>query len=923
MARDYKTTLNLPRTAFPMKANLPQREPERLARWAQQQLYRQIQEARKDAPLFVLHDGPPFANGDVHIGTALNKILKDIVVKFKTMQGYRAPFVPGWDCHGLPIEHKVKRELGAQAQQMSQAELRRACRAYAEKYIGIQRRQFQRLGVFGDWENPYLTMSPQYEAEIIGALADMVGAGYIYRGRKPVHWCASCRTALAEAEVEYGEHESPSVYVKFPLRDRANEFAVIWTTTPWTLPANLAIAVKPEFLYVRARTPQGETWIVAEALLGPVAKATGVMLEPVEKLTGVQLVGTVARHPFVDRDSPLLASPYVTLEQGTGLVHTAPGHGAEDFEIGQQHGLDVLAPVDDGGVFTAEAGQFAGQFVFEANAAIVAHLRERGMLVGHEMVRHSYPHCWRCKQPVIFRAVEQWFIALDHAGLRQRALAEIPKVQWVPAWGQNRITGTLEQRPDWCISRQRAWGVPLPFLHCRACGRAVVDRDLILKFREQVVREGVDVWFERSVRELFGEVRCPQCGSADLEKCPDIVDVWLESGVSHRAVLRTRPELKYPADVYLEGSDQHRGWFQSSLMTAMATEGRAPFRTVVTHGFLVVRAEDTGRKQKISKSAGRPANADDYVSRYGADLLRLWVASENYQGDIPVSDEIFERVGETYFKLRNTLRILLANLYDFTPGEPVVLQEIDRWLLSRLQAVIEEAGAAYEQFEFHRVYRVLNEFCTVELSSFYVDVTKDVLYTFAPQAPERRSAQFAMWETVVVLTRLLAPIMPFTTEEVWEHIPGRPVPSVHLADFPRVDETRRDVALEKRWEQVLKLRELVAVELEKMRQAGQIGKSLEAQVRIRPGDAAQAQWLESVGREMLAMVWMVSQVEFGSPTGGGWDVTVAVAAGTKCPRCWRWQTDLGSDPKYPEICGRCARMLTLCGAEVGETYHEE
>ncbi len=909
---NYKDTLNLPQTQFPMKANLPQREPEMLAKWEAGKLYEKIQAARKDAPVFVLHDGPPFANGDVHIGTALNKILKDVIIKYKTMQGFRAPYVPGWDCHGQPIEFKVKKELGEAARTISQAELRKHCRVYAEKYIDIQRKQFKRCGVFGDWEHPYLTMSPQYEAEIIGALADMVGDGFVYRGKKPIYWCATCRTALAEAEVEYADHVSPSVYVKFPLKDLKNEFAVIWTTTPWTLPANLAIAVKPDFTYVRAKAGE-ETWILAEALVEKVGKACGIELTVLEKKMGRDLEGLKARHPFIDRDSPFVLSPHVTLDAGTGLVHTAPGHGAEDYEIGQKYGLPVLAPVDDGGVLTADAGIFAGQHVFKANKPIVEHLRATGFLAGNEDVKHSYPHCWRCKNPIIFRAMEQWFIALDHLALRQSALAEVKKVKWVPSWGENRIAGTIEQRPDWCISRQRAWGVPLPFLECEACGKALVDKNLILKFRERVAKDGVDVWFESDVKELFGDVKCA-CGSGKLKKCADIVDVWFESGVSHRAVLKQRGELTHPADVYLEGSDQHRGWFQSSLMTAMATEKHAPFKTVVTHGFLVVRVEETGKKQKISKSAGRPANAEDYINKYGGDVLRLWIASEDYQGDIPLSDEIFEGVSDTYRKIRNTLRILLANLYDFDLGKDAVsfekMTELDRWLMSRLNALVADLTAAYENFEFHRVYHGVNAFCAVELSSFYVDVTKDLMYTLSPSAPERRSAQTAMHHVVAALAKLIAPVMPFTADEVWSYLPGHEGESVHLAAFPKAG--KRDAELEARWEKLLEVRRVAAGELEKARQAGTIGKSLEAQVEIRPADEATQQLLTKFG-PVLEPVLIVSQVQIGQLTGSDLQVTVSPAAGQKCTRCWRFTTDVGANHAHPQLCGRCAETVTQRG----------
>ncbi len=909
---NYKDTLNLPQTDFPMKANLPQREPKMLARWEKDKLYERIMAARRDAPLFVLHDGPPFANGDAHIGHVLNKTLKDMVVKYKTMRGFRAPYVPGWDCHGQPIEYKVKKDLGKQADQLSQTELRKLCRADAEKYIGLQREQFKRLGVFGDWEHPYLTMSPAYEAEVIGAMADMVGDGFVYRGKKPVYWCPTCRTALAEAEVEYADHFSPSVYVKFPVKGREKEFAVIWTTTPWTLPANLAIAVKPDLGYVRAKTSTGEVWILAEGLVERVAQACGVELTVAQKLLGSELEGLVTRHPFMERDSPVIFSPYVTLEQGTGLVHTAPGHGAEDYEIGRKYKLDTLAPVDDGGVFTKEAGPFAGQFVFKANKPIVEHLRATGVLAGHAEIKHSYPHCWRCKNPVIFRAVEQWFIALDHRGLRQSALEAVRKVKWVPQWGETRFSSTIEQRPDWVISRQRAWGVPLPFLECSDCGKSVLDRGLILRFREKVATEGVDIWFERSVSELFGDVKCPSCGSVNLKKSADIVDVWFESGLSHRAVLRTRPELAYPADMYLEGSDQHRGWFQSAVLTAMATEKRAPFKTVVTHGFLVLQVEETGQKQKVSKSAGKPANSEVYVKRYGADVLRLWVASEDYQGDIPLSEEIFERVSETYRKVRNTLRILLANIHDFDPAKhavpPEKLAEIDRWLVSRLQALVADVTDAYEKLEFHRVYHLVNAFCAVEISSFYVDVMKDPLYTLAPNSAERRSAQTAIFETVATLGKLIAPVMPFTADEVWNFLPGRETESVHLAGFPTADPGLRDEELEQRWRKVRAVRAAVDLELEKARQSKMIGKSLEAQVEIEPQDEEVSELLEKLGAA-LETVLIVSRVRVTRPTGGELRVKVSPATGRKCVRCWRWTEDVGTDAAHPGLCGRCADVM--------------
>ncbi len=909
---NYKETLNLPQTDFPMKANLPEREPATLSWWEEQGIYQKIQVARANDPSFILHDGPPFANGNVHVGTALNKILKDIIVKYKTMQGFRVPYVPGWDCHGQPIEFKVRKELGKEAAALSQDALRQRCRAYAEQFINIQRDQFKRLGVFADWEHPYLTMDPQYEAEIIGAMAQMVGDGYIYRGKKPVYWCAQCETALAEAEVEYADHRSPSVYVKFELRGKPGQFAVIWTTTPWTLPANLAIAVKAEFVYAFAETAEGELWLVAEPLLEQVASACDVELQVKEKVTGQELEGILAQHPFMDREVPIILSPHVTLDQGTGLVHTAPGHGAEDYEVGQKYGLETLAPVNDRGVFTEEAGQFAGQFVFKANDAIVEHLGERGALAARADLEHSYPHCWRCRQPIIFRAMEQWFIALDHCGLRQVALEEISRVGWVPAWGQNRITGTVEQRPDWCVSRQRAWGVPLPFLQCEECGESIVDRDLILKFRERVLQDGVDIWFQETVSQLFGDIQCPQCQSRRLKQCPDIVDVWFESGVSHRAVLKQRPELAHPADLYLEGSDQHRGWFQSSLLTALATEKQAPFKTVVTHGFLVVHVEETGKKQKISKSAGRPANSDDYVKKLGADVLRLWVASEDYQGDIPLSDEIFSRISETYRKLRNTFRILLANLYDFDPAKDAVsaeqLGELDRWLLAKLHDLVLEVTEAYESFSFHRVYHQINTFCTVEISSFYVDVMKDLLYTLAPDSPVRRAAQTTLWQVADVLARLLAPVMPFTAEEVWQQMPGQKTDSVHLAGFPALDPSLQDAALVRRWSEILAMRDRVATELEQARRQKLIGKTLEARVDIVPETEAMRNQLIELG-PLLETILIVSQVQIGMASNEELVVRVSRASGEKCTRCWRWTEDVGIESSHPQLCGRCASVV--------------
>ncbi len=761
-----------------------------------------------------------------------------------------------------------------------------------DKYIDIQRKEFKRIGVLGDWEHPYLTLNKEYEADELRLFADIVEQGYVYRGKKPIYWCATCRTALAEAEVEYADHVSPSVYVKFPVKGKDKEFAVIWTTTPWTLPANLAIAVKPDLTYVRVKAPNGETWILAEGLVEKVAAASGVELVVQQKVSIDELEKLVTRHPFVERDSPVVMSPYVTLEQGTGLVHTAPGHGAEDYEIGQKYGLETFAPVDDGGVFTKDAGQFAGQFVFKANKAIVEHLQAIGALAGYTEVTHSYPHCWRCKNPIIFRAMEQWFVALDHQNLRQRALEEVRKVKWVPKWGENRIAGTVEQRPDWCISRQRSWGVPIPAFF-DGQGQPILDAQIVRNAADLVEKHGSNVWFEKPVAELWTALRPKDWkGVEAVAKSNDTLDVWIDSGSSSRAVLMRRPELKHAgadaehpawqADLYLEGSDQHRGWFQSSLMLSVAGNGRAPFKTVATHGFLVVQVAETGKKQKVSKSAGKPANSEDYVKRYGADVLRLWVVSEDYQGDVPLSDEIFDRVSETYRKVRNTVRILLANLYDFDPAKHTVpqgkLAEIDRWLLSRLQALVADLNDAYESLEFHRVYHLVNAFCAVEISSFYVDVMKDPLYTLAPNSAERRSAQTAIFETVATLAKVLAPILPFTADEVWSCLPGRETESVHLAKFPVADAQRRDTELEARWERVLDVRRVASLELERARQSKTIGKSLEARVEIEANNDATRELLEKLGA-VLETVLIVSQVKVARSTDGELHVKVSPAAG--------------------------------------------
>ncbi|MFA5027320.1 MAG: isoleucine--tRNA ligase, partial [Candidatus Methylomirabilota bacterium] len=814
---DYKATLNLPRTDFPMKANLPQREPELLRQWEAEGLYAALREARADRPMWILHDGPPYANGRIHMGHALNKILKDIIVKSRSMVGHNAVYVPGWDCHGLPIEHQVDKELGGKARAVPIPEKRRLCRAYAQKYIDIQREEFQRLGILGNWPDPYLTMNFRYEANIFRELAKFVRNGGVYRGLKPVHWCTSCLTALAEAEVEYQDHRSPSVTVAFPLASDPSALdpalagaavsVAIWTTTPWTLPANLAIVVHPDEPYVVARTGDRHL-LLAEKRLAETIRACGLAdPEILCRVPGSRLDGLIARHPWIDRPSPLFTAPYVTMDQGTGCVHTAPGHGADDYETGIRHGLPVYNPVDDSGRFVPEVAHFAGMHVWEANAAIIEKLRADGSLLQAETFQHSYPHCWRCKQPVLFRATNQWFISMETNGLRQRALEAIRQVQWVPAWGEERIAGMIANRPDWCISRQRAWGVPIALLTCAACDTLLTDAAVLEHVASLMDREGADAWFTREAAELVPpSTACPQCGGTAFRKEKDILDVWFDSGVSQAAVLRARPDQHWPAELYLEGSDQHRGWFHSSLLAAVGVQGGPPYKAVLTHGFVV---DKNGRK--MSKSQGNVIAPSEVIDKFGAEILRLWVAAEDYRDDIRLSPEILTRLADGYRRIRNTCRYLLGNLHDFDPAADAVaaadLLPLDRFLLHRLQQLIRRVTAAYERYEFHAVYHGLHNFCAVDLSAFYLDVLKDRLYASAPASRLRRSAQTALHEMLVALVQLMAPVLSFTADEVWRCLRKPDGPrSVHLAEFPQPRPEFEDEGLAARWERLLAVR---------------------------------------------------------------------------------------------------------------------
>ncbi|MFB3816021.1 MAG: isoleucine--tRNA ligase [Candidatus Methylomirabilales bacterium] len=916
---DYKNTLNLPKTDFPMRANLAEREPALLTEWERMDLYGQLRRARAGREMWILHDGPPYANGHIHMGHALNKILKDMIVKSRSMFGFDAPYVPGWDCHGLPIEHQVDKELGARARQASIPEKRRMCRAYAEKFIDIQRQEFKRLGVLGNWSEPYLTMNYPYEATIVRELGKFLATGAVYRGLKPVHWCISCRTALAEAEVEYQDDPSPSIYVAFPLQSDPAALdarlrgvpvsAVIWTTTPWTLPANLAIAVHPDEEYAVVRSG-GAAYLVAAKLLDQTARACGwTEAEVLARVPGSRLSGLVARHPWIDREAPILPAEYVTMDQGTGLVHTAPGHGADDYETGIKHNLPIYNPVDDTGRFVPEVAHFAGMRVWEANRAIIQHLRAAGRLLHASEFVHAYPHCWRCKQPVLFRATNQWFISMEKNGLRARTLEAIRQVRWIPAWGEERISGMIANRPDWCISRQRAWGVPIAVFYCTACQRLLAEASLVEHVAGLMEQEGADVWFARPAAELLPPgTRCPQCGGSEFRKETDILDVWFDSGVSQAAVLRVRDDQHWPAEMYLEGSDQHRGWFHSSLLAAVGVQGGPPYRAVLTHGFVV-----DGEGRKMSKSQGNVIAPQEVIRKYGAEVLRLWVAAEDYRDDIRLSDEILTRLADGYRRIRNTCRYLLANLYDFDPARDAVpageLLALDRYILHRLQELTERVRQAYEDYEFHVLYHALHHFCAVDLSAFYLDVLKDRVYTSAPGAAIRRSAQTAMHEVLVSLVKLMAPVLSFTAEEVWRYVtmPDKPA-SVHLTEFPRVRPEWLDEALARDWQRLLAVRDDVLRELEAARKAKLIGSAQEAAVTVEaPGEAYD---FLAARREELETIAIVSRLEVARrPSGEGVAVRVERAGGTKCPRCWNYRTDIGASAAHPDVCARCAGAL--------------
>jgi isoleucyl-tRNA synthetase len=931
---DYKNTLNLPQTEFPMRANLVQREPETLALWEKTKAYSAMVKASGQKGVYCLHDGPPYANGNIHLGTALNKILKDIINKSRNMLGEATHYVPGWDCHGLPIEHKVEQDLKGKKKDLPASVIRKICREYASKWINIQREEFKRLGVFGDWDHPYMSMDPKYEAITARELANIMAKGSVQRSKKAIHWCASCHTALAEAEVEYYDHVSPAIYVRFPFPDSALKqrlpkadpsrvYAVIWTTTPWTIPDNMAIALHPEFDYVLAQAGDAQ-YIIARDLLESCAGLFG-WEKPVvlEEFKGALLEGLNARHPFYDRNALIVLGTHVTLDAGTGLVHTAPGHGREDYETGVKYGLDILSPVDDSGRFYNTVEFFGGLTVFESNPKVIEKLQEAGLLLHQASIKHSYPHCWRCKNPVIFRATKQWFIMMEANKLREETLKAISsKVRWIPAWGEERIHNMIEFRPDWCISRQRSWGNPIMALLCENCGEAWHEPKWMYEMADRFAKHptGCDYWFESSVEELAPKgLVCPHCGASKWKKETDILDVWFDSGTSWAAVLEQREDCLYPASMYLEGSDQHRGWFHSSILCSMATRGIPPYKEVLTHGYVV-----DGEGKKMSKSIGNVVAPQDVIKKYGAEILRLWVSSVDYREDIRYSEEIINRLIDAYRRIRNTCRYLLGNLYDFTKDALLPAKELDpldRFALDMTLATHNRIQEAYREYEFHKVFHTLHNFCVTDLSSFYLDIIKDRLYSFAPQSRERRSAQTSLYLILLSLLRDMSPVLSFTAEEVFQSIPAalRPqqetvfaLPEPDLSTFSLNGESRAN------WESLLKIRGEATRAIELLRKSGEVGHSLDTALFIYAAPELLKN-LQNLQTDLRA-VFIVSQLEIAAlekaPQGAiqaeeieGLKFAVSKARGTKCSRCWIYSEELGRDVQNPDVCPRCAAVL--------------
>ena len=917
-----------------MKANLAKREPEQLNAWEDMQLHAKIRASSKGKEKFILHDGPPYANGHIHIGTALNKILKDIIVRSRQMTNYDAVYVPGWDCHGLPIEHNVDKELGEKKRDLSLADVRRLCRTYAEKFIDIQRNEFRRLGVMGLWEDPYLTMNYLYEATIARECGKFAIDGSLFRSKKPIYWCNDCQTALAEAEIEYHDETSPSIFVRFRLQADLSAhhpdlkgrriFFIIWTTTPWTIPANLAIALHPEFTYAAVDIGNDDVYILAKDLVATCMLTFGIQdYRIIAELSAKSLENLTAVHPLYSRDSRIILGEHVTLEAGTGCVHTAPGHGREDYDVGLEYGLDIYSPVDDKGCFTDEVDLFSGQFVFDANQNINAKLKENGALLAEETIEHAYPHCWRCKQPVIFRATPQWFISMESTGLRQKALQEIDRVKWIPAWGRERIYGMIENRPDWCVSRQRAWGVPIAVFYCEQCENLMLDEAVMDRVYHLFEEQGADVWFEKPLEDFIPEgTKCQNCAGQHFKKETDILDVWFDSGVSHAAVLEQRPNLKWPADLYLEGSDQHRGWFHSSLLTAVGIRKKAPYDAVLTHGYVV----DADGK-KMSKSLGNIVAPGEVIKKYGAEILRMWVSASDYRDDIRISERFLKQLSDAYRRIRNTCRFLLGNLNDFDPESDAVayadMESLDRFALYQLQLLIQKAQTAYEKYEFHVIYHAMYNYCTLDLSAFYLDILKDRLYTFPADSKQRRSAQTVMSIILEGMVRIMAPILSFTAEEIWKYMPvgAKREESVHMATLPVVEPEWLDESLAATWETLLAVRGEATKALEIARENKQVGHPLDAQITIYAGEEKLYDLIQDF--EDLRSILIVSSVivekgaapddAFVSEEVSGLGIKVASAPGEKCERCWVHETTVGDDSDHPTICHRCTAALNAIG----------
>ena len=927
----YDETLFLPKTSFPMKAGLSKKEPLILKEWEEKKTYWKVIEKRKDAPLFILHDGPPYANGKIHIGTAYNKVLKDFIVKYKSMVGYRCPYVPGWDTHGLPIETEVIKAYKIKREELPPVEFRKKCKEFTTKYIHTMTEQFKRLGVWGDWDNPYITYTPEYEAKQIEIFGEMAKKGYIYKGLKPVYWCTSCVTALADAEVEYHDHESPSIYVAFKVKEGSeviqelkDAYFVIWTTTPWTLPGNTGVALHPDAEYSIFKS-NGKKYVVATELLNDFSSNTGVEIEDeIKILRGREFEGVVLKHPFIDRDSPIVFAEYVTLDTGTGAVHTAPGHGLEDYETGVKYNLPIISPLDDYGRFTREVPWLESVKCDDANDLIIEKLRQLGVLLGVGKLTHSYPHCWRCKNPVIFRATEQWFTSID--GFREEALKAIESVKWIPESSINRIKSMVENRHDWCISRQRVWGVPLPIFYCNDCGKEIITDESLKAVIELFSRGGSDSWFLKSPNEILPEgFKCPHCGGNSFRKEKDIMDVWFDSGTSHAAVLETRKELRWPADLYIEGSDQHRGWFQSSLLTAVAARGKAPYKIVLTHGFTV-----DGEGKKMSKSLGNTIAPEDVINKYGADIIRLWAVSSDYSVDVRISEEIIKQLVDSYRKIRNTIRFMLGNLSGFNPAEKEPeyesLEALDKWLLHRLQELTKEVGKAYENWQFYAGIKAIVNFCNVELSALYLDIVKDRLYCSGP-TEERRTAQYTIYKTLLKMLAFLAPVLAFTAEEAYQCLVKEVLEpngiqheeSVHLLDFPAPEEKFINHKLDEEWEKLIDVRREVLKHIEELRNKKIIGHSLETEVKISAADDTYS--LLKKNEEELAPLFVVSSVELYKDDSikneTGVNVVVEKSRAKKCPRCWKYDYSIGSNRKYPELCDRCANVVDKYYSKVG------